>query len=65
MKNLLTILGVLLLAAGLLFAGQGAGLIDWPSGSFMLGAQQWVTYGLILAGVGLLLIIAGWKQRSL
>ena len=39
MKTVLTIVGVLLLAAGLLFAGQGAGIIDWPSSSFMLGAS--------------------------
>ncbi|MFN3725360.1 MAG: hypothetical protein ACK4SZ_03540 [Allosphingosinicella sp.] len=65
MKALLTFVGVLLVAAGLLFAGQGAGIIDWPSGSFMLGADRWVTYGLILAGVGLLFIILGWGRRSL
>ena len=65
MKGLLTFVGVLLLAAGLLFAGQGAGVIDWPSGSFMLGADRWVTYGLVLAGIGLLLIIVGWRRRSL
>ncbi len=65
MKGLLTFVGVLLLAAGLLFAGQGAGVIHWPSGSFMLGADRWVTYGLVLAGIGLLLIIVGWRRRSL
>lgn len=65
MKGLLTVIGVLLLAAGLLFAGQGAGLINWPSGSFMLNADHWVTYGLVLAGVGLLFIIVGWRRRSL
>lgn len=65
MKGLLTILGVVLVAAGLLFAAQGAGIIHWPSGSFMLGADRWVTYGLILAGVGLLFIIAGWRRRTL
>ena len=65
MKGLLTIVGVLLLAAGLLFAGQGAGVVHWPSGSFMLGASRWVTYGLVLAGVGLLLIIVGWSRRTL
>ena len=65
MKGLLTVLGVLLVAAGLLFAGQGAGIVRWPSGSFMLGADRWVTYGLVLAGIGLLLIIVGWGRRSL
>ena len=65
MKGLLTIVGVLFLAAGLLFAGQGAGIIDWPSGSFMLGADRWVTYGLVLAGIGLLFIMVGWSRRTL
>ena len=65
MKGLLSFVGVLLLAAGLLFAEQGAGIIHWPSGSFMLGAYHWVTYGLVLAGVGLLFIILGWSRRTL
>jgi hypothetical protein len=65
MKGLLTIIGVVLLAAGLLFAGQGSGIIDWPSSSFMLGASQWVTYGIVIAAIGLLLIVLGWRRRSL
>lgn len=65
MKALVTFVGVLLLAAGLLFAGQGAGVIDWPSSSFMLGAKQWETHGLVLAGIGLILIVVGWRRRSL
>ena len=63
MKALLTILGILLLLAGLLFAGQGAGLIMWPASSFMLAQGQWVLYGLVIAAVGAALLLAGRRRR--
>lgn len=56
MKGLLSILGVVLMLAGLLFAGQGAGIINWPQQSFMVEATEWILYGLVLAGVGLMMI---------
>lgn len=56
MKALLLLLGIAGLLAGLLFAGQGAGIISWPQSSFMVNSTEWILYGLILAGVGLVLI---------
>lgn len=56
MKALLLILGILALVGGVLFAGQGAGLIHWPQSSFMVGSREWVLYGLIIAGIGLVMI---------
>lgn len=56
MKALLLLLGIVALLAGLLFAGQGAGIINWPQSSFMLNSTDWVLYGLVIAGVGLILI---------
>ena len=64
MKSLLVILGALLLLAGLLFAGQGAGIIPWPQTSFMINAGEWVLYGLVLAVAGLVLLGLGLRARK-
>ncbi len=50
------IVGVLALLMGLLWIGQGLGLIRWPAESFMIGVRQWSWNGALLAGVGALLI---------
>jgi len=57
MKMLLTLIGIILLAAGLLFMGQGSGYIQWPAESFMISQIKWVYYGGGIAVVGLLLIL--------
>jgi hypothetical protein len=57
MKTLLTLIGIIVLAAGLFFMAQGAGYIQWPAESFMVSQFQWVYYGGGIALVGLLLII--------
>ena len=58
MKALLTIIGIIVLAAGLLFVGQGSGYIRWPAESFMISEIKWVYYGGAIAVVGILLILA-------
>ena len=57
MKTLLLILGIAALLMGLLWIGQGTGVIQWPSSSFMLDQRPWATRGAILAVVGIALII--------
>ncbi len=57
MKALLTLVGIIVLAAGLFFMGQGAGLIRWPAESFMISATRWVYYGGAIAVGGALLIV--------
>jgi len=57
MKTLLTVIGLILLAMGLLWMGQGAGYIRWPASSFMISQFQWVYYGGTAAVVGLILIV--------
>lgn len=57
MKTLLLILGIAALLIGLLWIGQGTGVIQWPSSSFMLDQRPWATRGAILAVVGIALII--------
>ncbi|MFO1236724.1 MAG: hypothetical protein U1F24_06865 [Alphaproteobacteria bacterium] len=62
MKTALTILGVLLLLSGLLWAGQGLGWIMWPKSSFMLAQIKWAYIGgaTALAGLALLAFV---RQR--
>ena len=60
MKIVLLIAGVLALLMGLLWIGQGFGLVMWPSSSFMLEQKIWALWGSLLAFVGVLLI---WRAR--
>ena len=57
MKTVLLILGVLAVLVGLLWVGQGAGWIYWPASSFMIDQRPWITRGVILAVVGVVLIL--------
>ena len=59
MRNLLLILGLIALAIGLLWIGQGTGVIKWPESSFMISQIRWAGYGAALAVVGLILISQG------
>lgn len=59
MKTLLTIIGIILLLAGLVWMGQGSGYFPYPRESFMISQGQWVYYGGITAVAGLLIIILG------
>jgi hypothetical protein len=61
MKTALLILGLLALLMGLLWIGQGAGVVHWPASSFMIDQRPWVLRGAILAVVGLILIV--WSRR--
>jgi hypothetical protein len=57
MKTLLSLLGMIVLLAGLLFVGQGSGYIPWPAESFMISETKWIYYGAAIAAVGILLIV--------
>ena len=60
MRTLLLVLGLAALAIGLLWIGQGTGMIAWPASSFMIRQIQWAGYGVALSGLGLLLI---WQSK--
>ena len=62
MKTALLILGIVAVLMGLLFAGQGAGIIMWPASSSMLNQSVWTTRGTILAVLGVVLIILAWRR---
>jgi hypothetical protein len=50
-------LGLLALFVGLLWIGQGTGLIAWPRSSFMISQMQWAYYGAALAALGIGLMV--------
>ena len=60
MRGLLLVTGVVALLAGLLFTGQGLGIIPWPRTSFMISDVHWAYYGAGIAAVGIVLI---WFSR--
>ena len=60
LRGLVGLLGILAVLMGLLWVGQGLGLIMWPAESFMLADRQWAINGAVLALVGLVLV---WLSR--
>ena len=59
LRALSQIIGILAVVMGLLWVGQGTGLVMWPSESFMLAERQWAINGAVLAGIGAVLVWAG------
>jgi uncharacterized membrane protein len=60
MRRLLLTVGLMALAIGLLWIGQGTGVVAWPKSSFMINEIQWAGYGAALSAVGLILI---WQSQ--
>jgi hypothetical protein len=58
-RLLVIVLGVLCLLMGLLWIGQGMGVIRWPASSFMIDVHDWVMRGAILAILGAVMILIG------
>ncbi len=58
MKNILTIIAVLLILAGAVWFLQGINVLP---GSFMTGQTQWAIYGTITIIIGL--AFAVWNNR--
>jgi uncharacterized Tic20 family protein len=58
-RIVLTIVGVIAILIGVVFAGQGMNLIP---GSSMTGDRTWVYVGLILAVVGIVLVVLGLRR---
>jgi hypothetical protein len=57
MQTPLTLIGIIVLLAGIVFIGQGSGYFPYPAESFMVRDTRWVYYGAAIAVVGLLMII--------
>jgi uncharacterized membrane protein len=60
MKTVYLIVGIVALAMGLLWIGQGTGMVHWPASSFMISQIKCAYYGGALAVIGL---IAIWFSR--
>jgi hypothetical protein len=58
-RLIIIVLGVLCLLTGLLWIGQGLGVIRWPASSFMIDVSDWVMRGAILAILGAVMIVIG------
>ena len=61
MKTLVALVGVLATLMGLLWIGQGLGVVHWLASSFMIAQTQWAVYGAILAAIGIAAI--WWSRR--
>ena len=48
LRPVLVVVGILAVLMGLLWIGQGTGLVMWPRESFMLAERQWAVNGLSL-----------------
>lgn len=57
LRTIVQIIAVLAILMGLLWIGQGLGLIMWPRESFMLADRRWATNGAILAAAGLIILV--------
>ena len=64
MRRLPALLGILMIVSGLLWAAQGSGLFPYPAQSFMIDSRPWIGWGLLMAGAGLLVILASRRRAS-
>lgn len=60
-RTVMTVVGVIALLVGIVFGGQGLGLIP---GSFMTGDRTWFYIGLVLAFVGVVLLLVALRRRG-
>ncbi|MFC0203892.1 hypothetical protein [Novosphingobium soli] len=60
-RFLAMILGLLAIALGLLWVGQGTGVVLWPEDSFMLADRGWAVRGAVLVVVGGIVV---WLARK-
>ena len=64
MRPVLQVVGILAVLMGLLWIGQGTGLVMWPRESFMLAEPKWAVNGAILAGIGAVVLWWGSRRRG-
>jgi len=59
LRIIMLVVGVLAMLMGLLWIGQGTGVVRWPASSFMINESAWAVRGCVLAVGGLLMIVFG------
>ena len=60
-KTLLLTIGVLMVVVGAIWTLQGLGYL---TGSPMTGVEMWAVVGPLVAGLGVALVIVGFRRRS-
>ena len=63
LRGLVRLVGILMMLMGLLWVGQGLGIVMWPAESFMLADRTWAVNGAALAILGLLLAYFSRSRR--
>jgi hypothetical protein len=63
-STIVFVIGVFVLAEGILFALQGSGLVQWPRQSFMINDHDWIERGIVVALVGVALILTAWRIQK-
>ena len=64
MRWVLLVVGMLAIAMGGLWIGQGLGFVHWPASSFMINERPWAYYGAGLAVLGLAIVVySGFRRR--
>jgi len=63
-STIVFVIGVFVLAEGILFVLQGSGLVDWPRQSFMINDHDWIERGIVVALVGAALILTAWRIQK-
>ena len=59
LRMMMMVIGTLAVLMGLLWLGQGLGLVRWPTSSFMIDVTAWAVRGCVLAVGGALMIYYG------
>lgn len=62
MKTVLTVVGIFAVVIGLLWVGQGTGVVRWPADSFMIDMSAWTLRGALVVVGGLILIWLGRRR---
>jgi hypothetical protein len=64
MRNVLLSGGIIAVLVGLIWVGQGTGYFPYPSSSFMINDTAWAYYGIALAVLGLVAVVAASKMAG-
>ena len=59
LRIIMLVIGTPAVLIGLLWIGQGMGLVRWPQSSFMIDVTAWAVRGAVLAVGGALMIYYG------
>ena len=61
-RRILAVVGIVMMALGLLWAAQGTGLFPYPAASFMIDQRPWLWIGLAVALAGLAVLLASRRR---